>query len=490
MSEAHGTGIFGMKTELRDHSYPDRVRIWGVILVLVAGVSVWVSLNVRVLGVLIDSQPEKELDYAMGVLVWGLFAFGILVFGGNSRRMLLIAWVGKFFVTLVAMLFYEYHYPLDATYYHRVMKTGRDDTFPGVDFREDMMPSLTESPPDVEGGTFGSLVQSANWIRVLMLVGSVIGPFYHSLKVGFAFFGLLGIWYFYRAVAVALGRPYPPAFYLLAFFPSIIFWSSILGKDPLQFLFTGVYAYGAALWLVQGRLAACWYVGAGLLGAAMLRPWLGIMGGLALFFATVLGRCRRWQVGLMLLAGTTLPFLSLSPQQTQTVLHLDLDQAQAFVDGQIQIFEIVEMRAQGMAQDTQNLGGSGVVIDRNASLQGSIPLAMFSGLFRPLLFDITNPFTALAAVENTVILLLALLALFRFRWGYLRDPLILWPTIYCLMWTTLYGFIVMANFGSGARYKLQVWPFLLMAILLLAHRKGRALLQARLPRKPQEISVS
>jgi len=463
--------------------HPYRMRVWGVGMALVVGFSAWLSLSVRDLGVLIISQPEIELDYAMGVLWWGVVAFGILAFGGDARRMLLVAWVGKFFVALIAMLFYEYYYPLDSTGYHRVMKTGREDTFPGVDFREDLMPSLTEAPPAVDGVTFGSVVQTANWFRVLMLVGSVTGPFYHSLKVAFAFLGLLGIWYFYRAVVVALGRPYPPAFYLLAFFPSIIFWSSILGKDPLQFLFAGIYAYGGAIWLVQGRPAAGWFLGVGLLGSYLLRPWLSTIGLATLFLATLLGRCRRWQVGLMLLAGTTLPLLSLGPLQAQTLLHLDFDQAQAFVTGQLQVFDILEMRGLSMAEETLQSSGSGVAFEPNTPVQGKMPLVMFSGLFRPLPFDITNPFTALAAIENTVILLLALLALFRFRWGYLRDPLVLWPTMYCLIWTTLYGFIVMANFGSGARYKLQIWPFLLMVILLLTHRKGRALLESRLPQK-------
>lgn len=464
--------------------HPYRMRIWGVSMALVVGFSVWLSLSVRDLGVLIISQPEIELDYAMGVLWWGVFAFGILVFGGDARRMLLVAWIGKFFVTLIAMLFYEYYYPLDSTGYHRVMKTGRDDTFPGVDFREDMMPSLSEGAPTAEGPSFGSGGQTANWFRMLMLVGSVTGPFFHSLKVGFAFLGLLGIWYFYRAVVVALGRPYPPAFYLLAFFPSIIFWSSILGKDPLQFLFAGLYAYGGALWLLQGRPAAFWFLGAGLLGSYLLRPWLSTLGMAALFLATLLGRCQRWQVGLMLLAATTLPLLSLSTQQAQTLLHLDLDQAQAFVTGELQVLVILEMRGLSMAQETLQSGGSGVAFDPNMSMQGRLPLVMFSGLFRPLPFDITNPFTALAAIENTIVLFLALVALLRFRLGYLRDPLVLWPALYCLMWTTLYGFIVMANFGSGARYKLQIWPFLLMVILLLTHREGRALLASRQPAKP------
>jgi hypothetical protein len=280
------------------------------------------------------------------------------------------------------------------------------------------------------------------------------------------------VWWFYRAVVVAVGRPYPAAFYLLAFFPSILFWSSILGKDPLQFFFLGLYAYGGSMWLVEGRLAGAWYAGLGAAGSYLLRPWLGTTAVATLSVATILGRCKPWQIGLTV-AALALSVLVVNPLAVSKSLSLD------FIDDPEKLRELLESKAEGVAK-APGSGSKAEVIEVG---QTSWAIAVFSGLFRPLPFDITNPFTALAAIENSIVLLLALIGLFRFRIVYFRDPLVLWPLLMSLSWALLYGFIVMANFGAGARYKLQVWPFLLMVVVCLVHREGRALLDARASRK-------
>lgn len=444
---------------------------WGLIFLPIVVITAWFGMNMHVLGYRFWSQPEIELDYVMGVLWWCVFALGILAFAGDSRRMLLLAWVGKFFVVLVVMLFYEYYYGLDAVGYHRAAMTGYiNNYFPGYDFYSDMIPSFTPIPMEAHAGIRRGL-GTENAIRFSLLIASVTGPFYHAMKVACAFLGLLGVWGFYRAVVIALGRPYPPAFYLLAFFPSIIFWSSILGKDPWMFFFLGIYAYGGALWLVQGRPAALWWVGLGLSGAFMLRSWMCVVGGAALFLSTLLGRRRRgWQVVLVLVVG--LPVFWIIEQNA--VWHFEEVLQETLI-------ESVSGMAQGFAQKATG-GGQDIDFSSSEGVTDNIPLAMFSGLFRPLPFDITNAFTALAAAENTFVLLLALAALRRFRFVFLWDPIVLWLLLFTLMWTSLYGFIVLVNFGSGVRYKLQVWPFFLMLLVTLVHPEGRAWLKSRIPR--------
>jgi len=454
---------------------------WGLVLfVAAAGGAIWLSLHVGDLGYRFKYlQPNMELDYAVGVLMWFGFAVGILIFGRDSRRMLLLAWVAKFFVVLVAMLFYEHHYGLDAGDYFDLKLSGRHWWYPGVDFREDLIPSFTPKyrmgtglAEGYEPETLGGTSTTENFLRVLLLVTYFTPPSYHAMKVEFAFFGLLGVWFFYRAVVVAAGRPWPAVFYVLAFFPSILFWSSTLGKDPLQFLFMGLYAYGGALWFVEGRLRAILWIGMSLLVVYLIRPWSSVMGGAALILATVLGRGRPWQVGMMTLL--TIPVLMLGIHQLVVFLEgRDLSLVLGFVES-----------VRGVAEGYGMEGASGekdVDLSSRDGLIASWPLAFFSGLFRPLPYDITNPFTALAALENTIVLVLAVVALFRFRLAYLRDPLVLWPFLYTVIWTNFYGFIVMVNFGSGVRYKIQMWPFFLLMLLSLTYSQGRAFLTSRLP---------
>ncbi len=454
---------------------------WTLAFLPLVWVTVWFGLNMQVLGARLhhfggrEMRFGLELDYAMGVLWWLVLAIAILVLGGKSRRMLLLAWIGKFFVVLVAMLFYEQRYDLDAYTYFITGATGRYWMYPGIDFRSDLLPSFY--PTQLASGDWGlpHTIGTENFARFVVLMASVTGPFYHAMKVGFAFLGLLGVWWFYRAVEIVLERPYPPAFYLLAFFPSILFWSSILGKDPLQFLFLGLYAYGGAVWLIQGRLGAFRYLGVALLGSYFLRPWIAFAAVLALGVATLLGKCRPWQTYLVFLVVVSGLFL-VTPEAVERRLGADL------LNEPHLLIEILQLKAEGFAEG----GGSRAKLSTTLSAE-TLPLAMFTGLFRPLPFDITSPFIALAAVENSIVLALALIALVRFRLTYLRDPVIIWPIAFCLLWSLLYGFIVTANFGSGMRYKLQALPFLLMVIMCLVHREGRALLDARMLRSRKRL---
>jgi len=460
-------------------------QAWGIALIPLVWFAVWLGLHMDVLGARLihfsgrDMVFGVEFDYVMGLFWWFLLAAFILVcFEGEQRRLLSIGWLAKLCVTLGAMLVYEQHYDLDSYNYFRTAVSGEFWLYPGYDFRQDMVPSWRplEDPGVLIG--LGAGIGTENMARCMVIMASIMGPFYHALKVGFAFLGLLGSWWFYRAVVAALGKPYPQAFYLLVFFPSILFWSSIIGKDPVQFLFLGIYAYGGVLWLAHGRLAGLWYVGCGAYGVYLLRPWTGLYAVALLVLVSILGRSRVWQKG-MCIAVSIVVVSQMSQEGLYTAVGLDiLSEPEKFQ-------ELLESKAEGMAQGAGARGGEEVVRG-----DGSLAKAIVSGLFRPLPFDVTNPFTALAAIENSVILLLALVALFRFRIAYLRDPLVLWPLLMSLSWALLYGFIVMVNFGSGVRYKLQVWPFFLMVVVCLVHREGRALLDARAGRRQARWSAA
>ncbi len=69
------------------------------------------------------------------------------------------------------------------------------------------------------------------------------------MKLDVAMAGLAGVYIFYRAAVLFLGREDMRILLVLGLTPSILFWSSILGKDPIVMLGMAVYSYGAvALW--------------------------------------------------------------------------------------------------------------------------------------------------------------------------------------------------------------------------------------------------
>jgi hypothetical protein len=451
---------------------------WGLISLFAVGVAVWTGLNMPVFAQKIEIAIDREFawgpDYVMGLFWWLVIAVMIFVFGGESARMLQVAWLGKLLVTLVIMIVYERFYYLDSYGYFLLTHTGEHWMYPGVDFRNDLMPSLFESDT-LRGLKFGGGVGLENTLRFTLLISLISGPFFHALKVWMAFIGFMGVWFFYRAVVVALGRECPSMFFFLAFFPSIIFWGSILGKDPIQFFFLGLYAYGGAIWIVEGRLRAIGFIGLGVLGSYLLRPWSGGMAAGMLFLALLLGKCRTIQK-----ISAVIPMVILAVLAGPAITAMDIDPSQL---GPEVALELLQAKGGSFAQDTRYSQGSGAEFLDETGGMLTVPLyvAMFSGLFRPLPFDITNPFTAIAALENTIVLLMAVIGLAHFRLRYLRNPFFLWLVLFTLGWSVLYGYIVMANFGSGVRYKLQVWPFFLMLLICLTRREGRAWLNSWTP---------
>ncbi|MBM4133113.1 MAG: hypothetical protein FJ245_05020 [Nitrospira sp.] len=442
----------------------------------------WIGRNIFSLSFrILEHQQNLGLDYAMGVLWWCILALGILAFGGENRGLLSVGWCAKFLVVLLGMLFYEQHYPLDAYWYYGVTVNGTVPMWPELgDLRKEFIPSF-KALRDNADVFEKSPVSIENWLRAVMLVGHLAGPYYHAQKVLYAFSGLMGSWLFYRAITTALGREYHPAFYLMACFPSVIFWSSILGKDPLQFFFLGFYAYGSVMWLVEGRLLSVLYLGVGMYGSFLFRPWTAMLEGVVLVLATVLGRCRRWQRLAFLCAGLAMAGTAggLDPATLEQLLHLDQNKAFMLKSDPTMVFDLLEERAKGMVTDTQATIGGGSGGDFT---HGSVDLldAFLAGLYRPLPFEAKNVMVLLTALDNTLLLILSLWALVKVRLVYFRDALVLWTGFYTCGWSLMYGFIVLGNFGSGARYKLQMIPFFLMFLLLIIHKEGRGLLEARL----------
>lgn len=454
-----------------DLTVPELSRWGGVLLMVLAAAmgASWLATNVHGLGERLE-QSELELDYAMGLLWWAGIAIGIWLLAGVNRHLLLAGWVAKFFVVLIAMLFYEYkyRYNLDAYLYFRMVATGEHFFFPGIDWRqESWMPMFQQT---VEVATVqGQLVQNIgteNMLRLVMAVSQLTGPYYHALKVVFAFLGYLGIWLFYRAFVVVVGRPFPLAFYALALYPSILFWSSIFGKDPVFMLFLGLYAYGSAAWLSRGSLGGVAWAGVAMLGSYLFRPWMAAIEAIPFLLASLV-RLIGWvpvALGLSVVVGA----VGLGVGLTGPLKVLEVS---SFV-------EIMASRAEG--QTGQGESGTGLTLAEAQELwqtpQG-IALVIFTGLFRPLPFDIKNMLVGIAALENSILLILFLVSMLKYlRGALMKSPVVLWAMTYSLIWAAAYGLIVLTNFGAGTRYRLQVLPFMILLILLLLRPEGRAAL--------------
>jgi hypothetical protein len=102
---------------------------------------------------------------------------------------------------------------------------------------------------------------------------------------------------------------------------------------------------------------------------------------------------------------------------------------------------------------------------------GLFPNATFAGLFRPMIFESNNAVMLISGLENALLLLLLVLALFkrslRKTWYVIRSNSYI---VFALMFSVFFAFVIgltTANFGAMVRFKIPIFPFFLSALVIL-----------------------
>jgi hypothetical protein len=245
-------------------------------------------------------------------------------------------------------------------------------------------------------------------------------------------------------------------------FPSILFWSSILGKEPIVLLGTALYVQGVLGWYARrrGGYLLLMFVGIGM--ASFIRIWNGpilIFPVLVLFAMGIQERFKRIALLVMGLIG-----FGLAVRRFAAMLQMEtIGDLLASADSWSQAWAI---------------GGSAQQLDLDftnpVSILLFIPVGIFTALFRPFPGEIMNPFGFLAGLENLFLIGLLLLAAKRARWSDLRHPLAVWALLLVLSWGSAYSIVSYQNLGTAARFKLQIMPVLL-GLLVYLGRIRRAL---------------
>ena len=358
----------------------------------------------------------------------------------RDRLLLLGAWVVRVGVMLLFMLYYEWNYPTLDAYGYYAASLGRVFDWSTVGFGHG-----TEN------------LNAFAWLHGRIVPGS-----YHAMKVTSALFGRAAATIFYRAAVIALGREAPVVFAILLFAPSVLFWSSILGKDPLILFGVALYAYGVVAWQRRGQPLYLVPVAAGVLIAAGIRLWFAPILLGPLFVLALIGLRSALQRIVFTLVGAAVFWVAVERFRQQFAL------ASVY-----ELLSVTNQWSQGWAY-----GGSAQTLATEFTGIGSmirfVPLGVFTALFRPLPGEVMNLFGMLAGLENLVLLGLAVVALLRARLRDLRDPLVIWAIALVLAWAGLYGFVSYQNLGTAARFKLSIFPVLLLLTLHLARRRVAA----------------
>ena len=379
---------------------------------------------------------DMTTDYATGVIA--AFVLLALIFfwpaPAAHRRVLFFLWLLRLGVTLGAMLAYEAYYSLDANWYYVVGK------------------SLNEPLSWIK---FGEGTQN---IPALVGLLSHITESYSAQKVIFSYVGLIAVYIFYRAATICLGQDNIVMLYALGLLPSLVFWSSIMGKDPVVLLGIAIYCYGVAGLIVRQKISMVFYIALGLFIASFIRVWLGVIFVTPLIITYVMSGRSSALTKLMFLL-IAIPGFLLTLQGFSERFSLETTQDLVATTDQIS----TSWAYGGSAQQIE--GGFTSI----PSMIAFMPIGAFTALFRPLPFEVPNLFGLLAGLENTYLLLLFVVGLMRRGFGWLGQPVLLWALTTLIVWGAVYGFASYQNLGSAFRFRVQVVPILFLLGLYLTY---------------------
>jgi hypothetical protein len=378
------------------------------------------------------------LDYAKGI-AWSA-VLGATIFlwpvSLRDRMSLLVMWTVKCLVMLGVMLPYEEHYTgLDCWGYF----IGAHSV--GTDF----LPAL------LKGGSDFVVSLGALYLKVAP-------DSYHAMKTTFGYGGLAAIYLLYRASVGLTRLDRPWMFWALGLYPSVLFWSSILGKDPVVLLGISLHIWALVRVICYGEHKHLLTAIGGLGLAGVVRVW---MGPIMLIPALLLFALKIHHIGWRI---TTVSCVAVMLGVLAPVTASRLE-----VDPTTDLFASTQSFTRGWDKANSAMHPD-VELNSLTDLIRFTPQSFFAAYFRPLPGDLPHLFGWIAGCEDLVLLILATLALFKVRRHHWRNHFFLWGATLLLTWGLAYSLVTYKDLGTAVRFRLQIMPVLLGMVWFLLSR--------------------
>ncbi len=291
------------------------------------------------------------------------------------------------------------------------------------------------------------------------------GVTFGGITILWAWFGLLGMLFFHLAFTTAFPGGNRRLYTLLIFlYPSLLLWTSSLGKDALVIMLLGMAAYGVARLQHRLGLAGLWWLALGASGAFMIRPHIvGVF--LVAFGASALI--------LPIRAGLMTPFVRLAGVAILVGLSIMVVRSATGYAGVEELGTEGVLESISSRQESSARGGAAFEqVDVRTPL--GLAMAVPTILFRPFPWEVHSTYALVASLEG-----LGLLALMLYRRrsvgaaisNMFRNSYVLFVTVYVLLF--IFFFSSIGNFGIIARQRSsQLLPFLFMWVAYMAPRQS------------------
>lgn len=359
---------------------------------------------------------------------------------------------------------------VDAIAYHRV-GMGLAESFRKFDFAVDT----------------GRQVPGTGSVRYLsgLVHVAVFDDFFASMVV-LTLMSFWGTWLFYKAVTIALPdvRRYRYA-KLIFLWPSMLFWTSSLGKEACMTLTVGMIALGFALVVVKNWWGMVLLFG-GVLGTVLIRPHMALVAVVAISVALLVPKSANgWSLSIgTRVAGLVVVLILGAVLSRVTAEFLDLENlSNSSIETALTTTETMT-----------DQGGSDFAAAR-VRTPIDYPAAVVTVLVRPFPFEAHTGEALITSLEGIALIGIIItsykeiLSIPRLA---MRYSYVAFSTAYVLIFC--FVFSVVGNFGILARQRTQVLPFLFVLLALpvgstLRSHKGRGRGRARAARRAPSVST-
>lgn len=294
------------------------------------------------------------------------------------------------------------------------------------------------------------------------LVQAAIGDTLIGTFFVFSFFGFVGMLLLYLAFCEGVPDGDHRRFRLLLFLvPSMWFWPSSIGKEAFMLLCLGAVALGVSR-LYRGAISGVVPLALGVWGVIVLRPHYALVALAALAVGVLAPAGRRThgargggrrallsRVAAPLALVIAVPFAVGAAERFFGIDNLDVDSTEEF-------FTDIDRR-------TSQGGSEFAAPDPNSPI--GYPVAVVTGLFRPLPGEVSGASGAISSLEGASTLFITGRCLWRGR-GHLRRAVRIRFALFSLAFVGVYCYVFASieNFGIIARQRSLVLPFLFVVL--------------------------
>ena len=293
-----------------------------------------------------------------------------------------------------------------------------------------------------------------------------------AVLVGCVTYG--GMWKLYKTFLIEFPNLKREFAIACLFIPSCVFWGSGLMKDSFTLSAVGWFTYAFYHFFIkkQRKLSYGLYLFIAAFVILAIKPYIffALLPGSILWLSNNMvkkinhGFVRIIATPIILSLGIISGYFALDNMGEnlgQYKLDTVLDKA---------VVTQKDMKADYYGGKTYDIG------EFDASISGVLskaPIAIFSGIFRPGIWDVKNPVMLISSLENSYLLFLTLFLLIKLKFlGFFvlirKNPMLL----FCMLFSLFFAFSVgltVANFGSLVRLRLPELPFFVAGIFMLRH---------------------